>query len=171
MKVSATLLSLALAAGAVAQLPGIPQCAQECVNPFLQNGVGDCGTDPTCICGNNEFIVGISCCLFDKCPKADQDTAIKFAAEFCGALGVTTLPTTVACATATGSGSASPTGSATTTGATTTPTTTGTSGTTGTGGAGAAQTSTSPTGNPAPRPTAAPMLGAIGGLVAAVALL
>ncbi|KAK0620948.1 hypothetical protein B0T14DRAFT_567666 [Immersiella caudata] len=167
MKVSAALFSLAMATGAVAQLPGIPGCAQDCVNPYLQNGVGNCGTDPTCICGNNEFITGISCCLLDKCPKADQDTAIQFAAQFCGALGVTTLPTTVACATATGSGTASPTGSATTTA-----TTTAATGTTGTGGtAGPAQTSTSPTGNFAPRPTAGPVLGAIGGLVAAVALL
>jgi len=156
MKVYATLVSLALATVAVAQ--NIPPCAQECVNPFLQNGIGSCGSDAKCICGSQEFITGISCCLADKCSAADQQLAINFAGTFCGGLGVTTLPTTVACATKTAAPSGSSTGAASTT---------------PTGSAGPASTNalSSKSGNYGPRQTAAPVLGAIGGLVAAVALL
>ncbi|KAK0642012.1 hypothetical protein B0T16DRAFT_394198 [Cercophora newfieldiana] len=157
MKAFSTLFSLALATVAIAQ--AIPPCAQGCVDPYLQNGIGDCGTDAKCICANKDFITGISCCLADKCPVSDQNVAISFAAQFCGAVGVSGLPTTVACATA--SGTSTPTGSASTT-ATTTTTPTGTAGGASNGGS---------TGNYGPRQTAAPVLGAIGGLVAAIALL
>lgn len=155
MKVYATLVSLAMATVAVAQ--NLPPCAQQCVNPYLQNGIGSCGSDAKCICGSQEFITGISCCLADGCNSADQQIAINFAGTFCGGLGVTTLPTTVACATKT----AAPSGSST-----------GVASTTPTGSAGAASTASSTkSGNYGPRQTAAPALGAIGGLVAAIAML
>ncbi|KAK5652076.1 hypothetical protein OQA88_10852 [Cercophora sp. LCS_1] len=154
MKVPALLASLALATFAVAQLP---TCAQSCADSYLRDGIGNCGLDPACICGSKEFISGISCCLADKCEAADQTSAINFASAFCAANSVTTLPTTVVCAStaapASNTASATPSGSA----ATTTPTGTGTAlGTT--------------SGNYGPRQTAAG-LGAVGGIIAAVAML
>lgn len=122
MKVFASLVTLALAAGAVAQ--AIPPCAvsltrapqphdnlhpppananapsqQSCADPFLTNGIGGCGLDPGCICGDKSFIEGISCCVLDKCEAKDQTSAVVFASVVCsatcpvpGEIWVLTLP-------------------------------------------------------------------------------
>lgn len=174
MKTVAILVSLALAGAAVAQ-DGIPQCAQGCANTFLLNGIPGCSNaDIACICGNGDFIKSISCCLMEKCPEAEQQQAVKFAAELCSGAGVT-VPTAVICSTSapkpTGSTTSSPasaptgssTGSAPTGAGTTQPPATGT-------GATVANTSTVPTAA-GPRQTVAAGLGAIGGILAAVALL
>ena len=106
----------------------------------------------------------------DSHSQADMDF---FSPQLCKAFGVSDLPTTVACSTASGaasttaaSASASTTGSTTgaATGAGTSSAPTGTA-------SNAAQTSTSQSTNFGPRPTAAAGLGAIGGIIAAVALL
>ncbi|KAK0746836.1 hypothetical protein B0T18DRAFT_412566 [Schizothecium vesticola] len=157
MKVFASLVTLALAAGAVAQ--AIPPCAQSCADPFLTNGIGGCGLDPGCICGDKSFIDGISCCVLDKCEAADQTSAVVFASVFCSANGVTTLPTTVGCAT-TGATGLPTTGTAAKTTSSSAPPPTG----------AAVGTTASLSTNYGPRQTAAG-LGAIGGIVAAVAML
>ncbi|KAK3292192.1 uncharacterized protein B0H64DRAFT_445148 [Chaetomium fimeti] len=166
MKVPAAFL-LALAGAAVAQEGGfgLPTCANDCATQFLQGGIGDCGRDVGCICRNDTFLGEIACCLTDACSEEDQAKAVAAAANICEAVGVSGLPTSVACATAS---SAAPT-SASGTASGTSPAPTGS-------GAAATQSpdpenTTSESTNFGPRPTAAAGLGAIGGIIAAVALL
>ncbi|KAK3943272.1 hypothetical protein QBC46DRAFT_378003 [Diplogelasinospora grovesii] len=183
MKVPAVLLSLAgLASVAVAQAPTLPNCAQGCANQFLGSGIGNCGTNPACICADKDFISGISCCLASACNQADQSSAIDFASRFCGANGVTTLPTTVVCASTAASAAATTTASSESAAATTTASSesasaTATGSSSGASATNASASSTAAPGsssshNAGPRPTAAAgALGAIGGIVAAVAML
>ncbi|KAL2256089.1 hypothetical protein VTK26DRAFT_2200 [Humicola hyalothermophila] len=169
MKLPTALFSLALAGAAVAQgIPGLPSCAEGCADQFLQNGIGNCGTNPKCICENKDFLGSIACCLVGVCDEEAQTSAVAFASSFCRAMQVTDLPTAVSCTT----GNAAQTTPATAqttggTGAGTAPTPT----PTGNADADSQETDASPTSNLGPRPTAAAGLGAIGGLVAAVALL
>ncbi|KAK4459031.1 hypothetical protein QBC42DRAFT_14552 [Cladorrhinum samala] len=187
MKVPAVLLSLALATAVAAQgNPELPSCAQKCADQYLRGGIGNCGSDPKCICSNSAFIDSIACCLVGVCDAPAQTSAVVFASSLCRGFGVTTLPTAVNCPTA------SPTG-AKTTGSGKSSTTTSDSGPTATGSAtnsqaSGSETSAAPTGgasdaagssaqsssqssNFGPRPTAAAGLGAVGGIVAALALL
>ncbi|KAK4241965.1 hypothetical protein C8A03DRAFT_29860 [Achaetomium macrosporum] len=162
MKVTAALVSLALAGAAVAQ--ELPSCAQSCANQFLTGGIGNCGSDPKCICADKGFLGSIACCLTGVCDQAAQSSAVSYAASLCSAFGVTDLPTAVSCtstaaATTTGSASGTSSGSSSPT-----QTSTGTA-------ASAATNSPNTSSNLGPRPTAAAGLGAIGGIVAAVALL
>jgi hypothetical protein len=174
MKVPAALLSLALASAVVAQgTPELPSCAQQCANQFLVGGIGDCGSDVKCICANKDFLGSIACCLAGACDQASQDQAVQFALGLCQGVGVTDLPSSVACTTGSASTTApaseSTSGSAT--GTETSPATTGT-GSAASEATGASATSTTSSRNIGPRPTAAAAgLGAIGGIVAAVALL
>ncbi|KAJ4300544.1 hypothetical protein N0V88_003222 [Collariella sp. IMI 366227] len=167
MKVPAALLTLALAGAAVAQLPA---CAQKCADPYLINGIGDCsGGDVKCICSDKDFLGGIACCLADGCSETDKNTAIDFALNLCKGVGVTDLPTQVLCNTAAPSTSvvstAPTSGSAGTAPTSTPPAQT-------TGNTAGADTATTTSKNAGPKPTAAAAgFGAIGGLMAAVALL
>ncbi|KAL2021319.1 hypothetical protein VTK56DRAFT_7290 [Thermocarpiscus australiensis] len=182
MKVPAVLLSLALAGTAAAQSPQLPPCAQGCANKFLSGGIGNCGTDPACICGDKSFIGDIACCLAGVCDPPQQSSAVAYAASLCSAFGVTTLPSTVSCSTSapaatTTSGGASGSAVTTTSGgasgsaAATGPTTSAETTPTSTVAPAANTATTTTSGNYGPRQTAAAGLGAIGGIMAAVALL
>ncbi|KAK4140369.1 uncharacterized protein C8A04DRAFT_39967 [Dichotomopilus funicola] len=176
MKTFTAFLTLALAGSSlVAAQLGLPDCAQNCANSFLQGGIGNCGRDVECICRDKSFLGEIACCLAGDCNEADQKQAVAAAANICKAVGVNDLPTAVACST--GAGGATSTGkssaAATTTGsssgtgsgATTTPAPTGTAG-------GSGNNASSSSTNYGPRQTAAAAgLGAVGGIMAAVALL
>ncbi|EAQ88302.1 predicted protein [Chaetomium globosum CBS 148.51] len=172
MKVPAALLTLALAGAAAAQDAGafgLPECAASCATKFLQGGIGNCGKDIECICRNDTFLGEIACCLADVCSEADQKAAVVAAAGICDAVGVSDLPTEVACATAASSTGPAASTTASGAGSNTSPAPTG-------GAAGAtqnpdAQSTSSESSNLGPRPTAAAGLGAIGGIIAAVALL
>ncbi|KAK4161566.1 hypothetical protein QBC43DRAFT_268449 [Cladorrhinum sp. PSN259] len=184
MKVPAVLLSLALATSVAAQgSPTLPPCAQKCADQYLKGGIGNCGSDPKCICENSSFIDSIACCLVGVCDSPAQTSAIVFAVSLCSAFGVTTLPTTVSCSTAkptgaqtstktsatTTAGGNSPSAGASNSGSSSgaaTPTPTGSA-----NGGSSPQSSSSQSTNFGPRPTAAAGLGAIGGIVAAMALL
>ncbi|EGS21204.1 uncharacterized protein CTHT_0030500 [Thermochaetoides thermophila DSM 1495] len=170
MKLSAALVALGLAGAALAQdaQPTLPACAQDCANKFLQEGIGNCGSDPACICANKSFIGDISCCLIGVCDDAAQTAAVIFANSLCSAFKVSDLPTAPSCSTAAvQTQSAS---SQSTTGTTTGPITSSPSATTS-ATADAASSSTA-SDNMGPRPTAAAVgLGAVGGIMAAVALL
>ncbi|KAK4227444.1 hypothetical protein QBC38DRAFT_477843 [Podospora fimiseda] len=185
MKVPAVLLTLALATSVAAQgTPELPKCAQSCADQYLKGGIGNCGTDPKCICANSLFIDSIACCLVGVCDAPAQTSAVVFASSLCSAFGVTTLPTVVSCSTvkptgaqtsvkttATASTKASASAGASASDSETpesTPTPTGSA--SDASGSSAPQTSSEST-NFGPRPTAAPVLGAIGGIVAAMALL
>lgn len=185
MKTFTLALPLALASLSLAQLQGLPTCAQSCANIFLNGGIGNCGRDAACICADKDFISAISCCLIGACNADDQQKAIDFAQQICQANQVS-VPNTVVCtstsssggaASTTSSSSTSPaTNSASTTTSTTTSATTSTgssttsaSSTTSTGTS--TQTSTGASGNAGARQTAAPVLGALGGILAAAALL
>ncbi|RKU46294.1 hypothetical protein DL546_007633 [Coniochaeta pulveracea] len=193
MKLSLTVLALATGLS-VAQFSGLPTCATDCANQFLAGGIGNCGRDVKCICSDTAFIGQISCCLMAACGGDDQTKAIQFAHDICSGSGVT-VPDALDC-TSTSSGAAAATTSsasssvsssanaASTTsskGSTQTSASSGTSTTSAASGAVSSVSSavssalssaaSSASNNPAPRATAGPMLGAVGGLVAAVALL
>ncbi|KAK4655352.1 hypothetical protein QC762_301640 [Podospora pseudocomata] len=199
MKYSAALVSLALATSVAAQgLADLPECARDCATQYLRGGIGNCGSDPECICKNSTFLDSIACCLVDVCNEADQKTAVSVAATLCKAFGVNDLPTAVTCATASPSATTpvrtstrattaantdtavtTPAGTATTE-ATDAPSTTETDAPeessateteTDADAQDASSTSTSTSTNFGPRPTVAAGLGAIGGLAAAFALL
>ncbi|KAJ9151071.1 hypothetical protein NKR19_g5042, partial [Coniochaeta hoffmannii] len=157
-----------------------PLVQQSCANIFLNNGIGNCGREIGCICANKDFISAISCCLINECDAADQQKAIDFAQQLCQANQVS-VPNTVVCTSTSSSGAA---GATTTTSSSSTPadnsattTTTGTSSSTSSSASGSgsaasqSSTSTSASGNFGPRQTAAPMLGALGGIVAVAALI
>ena len=51
-------------------------------------------TDVACICKNNSFVSGISCCVRNKCSGSDIQAAIGYAQQLCAGAGVT-IATTV----------------------------------------------------------------------------
>lgn len=156
-------LSAAIFAGlTVAQFQGLPTCAQGCASEFFSGGsYGGCGTDPKCICANQDFIGNVACCLVDACNEADQQSAITFAQQICSANGVD-VPDQVSCSTASGASAtatgSSSSGSATATGASASAT--GSSASATSSGATVAQAW-------APRQTAALGVELLGGLAAA----
>ena len=167
--VTAILVSSALAGLSVAQLQGLPVCAQDCANKFLIDGIGDCGRDPKCICENKSFIGDISCCLAKPSTAGggnpdEQQKAIVFASQICAAQGVV-VPGTVSCSTV-GTTSPTPTGSAPTG---STPTGSAPTGSAPTNAAQTGQTTTNkPNAAAAPRETG--MAAIVGGLVMAALL-
>ncbi|AEO55517.1 hypothetical protein MYCTH_2299445 [Thermothelomyces thermophilus ATCC 42464] len=165
-------LTLALAGAVVAQDGlGLPECAQSCASSFLAGGIGNCGRDVKCICQEKSFLSDIACCLAGDCSAQDQAQAVSVAANLCRGVGVTDLPSSVSCATASTSATGSAASAPTTGSASTTASGSGTTfGPTNTATAAATETSTQSS-NLGPRPTAAAGLGAIGGIIAAVALL
>ncbi|KAL1843384.1 hypothetical protein VTJ49DRAFT_1971 [Mycothermus thermophilus] len=170
MKVLASLTTLALAGTAVAQgAPQLPPCAQDCATGFLDAGIGDCGRgDVKCICSNGEFLDQIACCLVGVCSSEDQTKAVEFALQLCRGFDVNDLPSSVTCATA--APSTDTTAAPTATDDDAAPTTDAPTTSAPTSADAAATTETSS--NLGPRPTAAAAgLGAIGGIMAAVALL
>ncbi|KAI1755021.1 hypothetical protein F4782DRAFT_430081 [Xylaria castorea] len=99
------IVALALASGIVAQdLGALPDCAKDCLTEFTTgNQIGDCARlDAKCICANDAFINGIACCLAGVCDADDQQSAVDFARSFCSTQGVTNLPQSVTCASASG---------------------------------------------------------------------
>ncbi|KAF2212536.1 hypothetical protein CERZMDRAFT_105968 [Cercospora zeae-maydis SCOH1-5] len=95
-----------LASVALAQIPGLPSCAQGCITNY-----GGCNqVDVKCICTNQPLLETLSCCVSKNCDQTGIDAVIKFADSLCGSYGVTTLPKAATCA-ATGSTPA-PTGTA-----------------------------------------------------------
>ncbi|KAF6815067.1 CFEM domain-containing protein [Colletotrichum musicola] len=98
-------VAIALAGLAGAQVSQLPACAQECVNKYTTtNAIAGCSQlDIKCICSNSGFLDGIACCLAAACPKADQDSAVKFAKDICTGAGVS-VPDQVVCKNATASG-------------------------------------------------------------------
>ncbi|KAK4500067.1 hypothetical protein PRZ48_008253 [Zasmidium cellare] len=106
-----TLLSLALLAStALAQIPGLPTCAQGCITNY-----GGCNqVDVKCICSNKPLLATLSCCVSQNCDAQGQADVISFADSLCSGQGVNDLPTKATCAsgasstgTATGSSSGS----------------------------------------------------------------
>ena len=58
----------AFVAAAVAQIPGLPSCANSCINLPSQCQI----TDYKCICTDGSFITNISCCVSKNCGASDQ---------------------------------------------------------------------------------------------------
>ncbi|EFY90934.1 CFEM domain protein, putative [Metarhizium acridum CQMa 102] len=114
-------VTLAVAVGfAAAQLPQLDKIPR-CASYISGTNIAGCKpADIACVCGNKDFIGGISCCLQKDCSKADIDSTIIFAKQLCAASGVKT-PEQLVCSS--GSGSAS--GSAATQTGSSSPTATG----------------------------------------------
>ncbi|KAI0450124.1 hypothetical protein F5B21DRAFT_492018 [Xylaria acuta] len=97
--------TLALASGGVTQdLGALPDCAKGCLADFTTGSkIGDCARfDAKCICASDTFISGIACCLAGVCDVDEQNQAVDFARSFCSTQGVTDLPQSVTCASASG---------------------------------------------------------------------
>ncbi|KAK7721287.1 hypothetical protein SLS64_001583 [Diaporthe eres] len=156
-------LSAAIFAGlTVAQFNGLPTCAQGCASQFFSGGsYAGCGTDPKCICANQDFLGNVACCLVGACSEADQASAITFAQQICSANGVQ-VPDQVSCSTASGA-SATATATGTQSGSSSGSTAT------ATGESASASSSASATAATAwaPRQTAALGMELFGGLAAA----
>ncbi|KAI0815648.1 hypothetical protein GGR55DRAFT_675265 [Xylaria sp. FL0064] len=154
-------ITLVLASAVVAQdLGALPDCAKNCLAQYTTgNQIGNCARlDAKCICASDTFISGIACCLAGVCDAADQQAAVNFARSFCGTVGVTDLPQSVTCATASGaSNTPAPTTAATTTTQ---------------GGSDSTSTPAAATVTPnAARPGVADNIGVCGALLAALAIL
>ncbi|CAG8295900.1 unnamed protein product [Penicillium salamii] len=114
MKFNVLLTLSALLATACAQgLGDLPDCSKTCATGAIPKS---CGIDIQCICEAKSFLSDVSCCVADKCSKADQDTTLKVARSLCARGGVTDLPTSVTCSTDAGSSSTSSGSSSTETG-------------------------------------------------------
>ncbi|KAI0526125.1 hypothetical protein F5B22DRAFT_269768 [Xylaria bambusicola] len=119
MKLVAILL--AFASIVVTQdLGNLPDCAKSCLAEYTTgNKIGDCARlDAKCICASDTFISGIACCLAGVCNADEQQQAVDFARSFCSTQGVTDLPQSVTCATASPSSSSSSPASTPTSGST-----------------------------------------------------
>ncbi|PHH54017.1 hypothetical protein CFIMG_000944RA [Ceratocystis fimbriata CBS 114723] len=135
----ASTIFLAAIAGVVSAQTStsLPSCATNCVSGFTSGStIADCSQgDVACICGNNEFLSQIACCLVDACNEQDQASTLSYASNLCAGFGVT-VPDAIACNTS-GSGSNS------TTSGVAGPTASRTSTAVGTGSATSTSTSTS----------------------------
>ncbi|KAK5628155.1 hypothetical protein RRF57_003870 [Xylaria bambusicola] len=88
-------------------LGNLPDCAKNCLAEYTTGDkIGDCARlDAKCICASDTFISGIACCLAGVCNADEQQQAVDFARSFCSTQGVTDLPQSVTCATASPSSS------------------------------------------------------------------
>ncbi|KKZ58604.1 hypothetical protein EMCG_05500 [[Emmonsia] crescens] len=98
----ASLLALASAQG----LGGLPDCAKTCATSAIPQ---ECGLDIKCICTASSFLNAITCCVASGCSKEDQKKTITFAKGICGTVGVTNIPDSAVCSSASASGSTTPT--------------------------------------------------------------
>ncbi|KEY74087.1 hypothetical protein S7711_05339 [Stachybotrys chartarum IBT 7711] len=69
-----------------------------CVNQFTsgQQIAGCQQLDIACICGNENFLSDIACCVADTCDEAGQEAAVEYARQICSAQGIDT-PEDVVC--------------------------------------------------------------------------
>ncbi|KAI1197487.1 hypothetical protein F5X97DRAFT_176011 [Nemania serpens] len=95
--------AVALTSAIVAQdLGGLSDCAKNCLAEFTTgNQIGNCARlNAKCICTSDAFLGGIACCLAGLCDADEQKQAVDYARSFCSTQGVTDLPQSVTCATA-----------------------------------------------------------------------
>ncbi|RHZ62657.1 CFEM domain-containing protein [Aspergillus thermomutatus] len=113
----AACLSMVTAQG----LDGLPDCAKTCATGAIP---ANCGLDVKCICSDSSFLSGISCCIAGSCPQDQQQeeahpffspAAVQFANQICKGAGVTNLPQSASCASATQSATGTSSGSSATT--------------------------------------------------------
>ncbi|KAJ5774595.1 hypothetical protein N7457_009491 [Penicillium paradoxum] len=120
MKFAVSVALAALLTTAAAQgLGDLPDCSKECATGAIPES---CGIDFKCICEAKSFLSDVTCCVAEKCSKADQETTIKVAKSICARGGVTNLPSEVVCSSSSSSShsssgtSSSPTATGTKTG-------------------------------------------------------
>ena len=66
-------------AGWLDDIIGVPACAKACA-ATLPPG---CGSDPTCVCKNKDWMNSAQCCVASKCSTSDQLITQQFAAQLC----------------------------------------------------------------------------------------
>ncbi|KAI9848684.1 MAG: hypothetical protein M1837_006771 [Sclerophora amabilis] len=99
-------------------LGDLPECAQQCVglgNTITVPGCPDT-LDIDCICGNEDYLQQLSCCLLKSCDPGDQQNAVKFAGSLCKTAGVK-VPSDLTCPGEKGGSSKPSSGSPTSSGA------------------------------------------------------
>ncbi|KAL2046006.1 hypothetical protein N7G274_001453 [Stereocaulon virgatum] len=104
---------LALAALCTAQLQtlsDLPACAKPCASTLPNQ----CNLGVSCICSDQAFITGISCCVATACSPSDQQKTLQVAQQLCDTVNVK-LPQAASCS---GSTSAAASGASTASSAT-----------------------------------------------------
>jgi len=175
MKFSTVLLIAGAALVAAQDLAALPDCSKACATKLLTGS--NCGIDPKCICSNKAFLSDIATCVATDCKsEADRAATVAFAVEICKAVDIV-IDTTLPSASSTSSSSSSTSTAATTTVDKASPTTKSTASSSPSGAAGGNNGTIS-----TPKPTDKPdesagkavrssLIGVIGALAAAVALL
>ncbi|KAF2842871.1 hypothetical protein M501DRAFT_36142 [Patellaria atrata CBS 101060] len=107
MRFSAFTLVASLCAVVLGQslLDSVPECAQPCI-PTDYGGCNQISVE--CICSNDAFIQGVSCCAVSQCTGDDLQSIIDFATNLCSTNGVT-LNTNPSCPSTTAPSGASTT--------------------------------------------------------------
>ncbi|KAJ7087212.1 hypothetical protein B0H15DRAFT_843080 [Mycena belliarum] len=85
---SASLLSSVSATYCLRQLPGFPDCADNCLNN--PQNLGGCQlADESCLCKSLPFVQTTFACIMAACQGADQQAAVNGAENLCSMFGVT----------------------------------------------------------------------------------
>ncbi|KAJ5748089.1 uncharacterized protein N7511_009785 [Penicillium nucicola] len=113
MKFNIIALAALLTTAAAQGLGDLPDCSKECATGAIPQS---CGIDFKCICEAKSFLNDVTCCVAQKCSKADQETTLKVAKSICARGGVTNLPDEVTCSSSSSSSSSSSTSTGTKTG-------------------------------------------------------
>lgn len=94
MKYSIVALALLAAPFASASsLTELPTCAQSAAEAGI-SATGCATSDFACICGNSQFVTSLHNLIETVCSVADQQVTLAFAAQVCGAVGVSlNIPT------------------------------------------------------------------------------
>ncbi|KAL8887116.1 MAG: hypothetical protein Q9192_006372 [Flavoplaca navasiana] len=96
-----------ICAGQGLGLDNLPDCAKPCVELPSNCGI----VDIECICGSQDWIAGISCCVANACTEEEQKTTVEVAQQICDVAKIT-LPTAAVCPDASGASTATPSASA-----------------------------------------------------------
>ncbi|KAL9138244.1 MAG: hypothetical protein Q9175_000520 [Cornicularia normoerica] len=94
MKYSITAFALLAAPFASASsLTELPSCASSATEAGI-SATGCATSDFACICGNSQFVTSLHSLIEKVCSVADQQVTLAFAAQVCGAVGVSlNIPT------------------------------------------------------------------------------
>ncbi|CAG8949501.1 hypothetical protein HYFRA_00007731 [Hymenoscyphus fraxineus] len=106
MKVFASSFLLAIVAMVSAQdlPPDLPACAQACALPYFDSTFEKFAGCPAravaCVCTNTDFVAEISCCIYQNCTAAEQQTSVDFGNNLCSQVvlpGTPPLPSSASC--------------------------------------------------------------------------
>ncbi|QRW25394.1 CFEM domain protein [Rhizoctonia solani] len=98
--------AFALAFGASAQMPNVPQCLMKCFDDSAKTAGCSSSMDLQCVCTNEEFTKAAITCVLMQCNAEEQNTASTLSQQFCGSLAGNS--TSTVSGTATGTSTSAP---------------------------------------------------------------